>query len=133
MKDEFSVDRTPKVVSWSPTIGTKVGYEDPPAQKRICGHADPTDHPDYGLLVAQANFRARNEAYTDFRAAWGANACADLKVVHKGIRLSTPKACPHFAKSVGLSKDADADELKFRDLKSSLKPVRQDALPCLKD
>ena len=56
VKGEFSVDRAPKVVSWSPTIGTKVGYEDPPAQKRICGHGDPTDHPDYGLLVAQANF-----------------------------------------------------------------------------
>ena len=63
VKGEFSVAGSPKVVSWSPSLGTRVGMDDPPTKKRLCGNGDPTLHPDYGLLEAQANFRARNEAY----------------------------------------------------------------------
>ena len=100
VRGEFSVTGSPKVVSWCPSLGTKVGMDDPPTKKKLCGDGDPTLHPDYGLLEAQANFRARNEAYTLFRTAWGARAGTDLTVVPPRIRASTPKACKHFARSV---------------------------------
>ena len=131
VKGEFSVAGSSKVVSWCPSLGDKVGYEDPPTKKRLCGGGDPTEHIDYGLLVAQANFRAHNEAYTLFRQAWGARGGADLTVVPSAIKASTPQACQHFAKSLGLSTDAAAE--LARNLKSILKPAPRNAMPCYRD
>ena len=128
-EDEMAGSGPPKVVSWDPKLGEKLGYEDPPAKKRICGDEDPTTHVNYGILEAQAGFRARNQAYAMFKAAWRARARSDMTVDYP-TRLSKSVAKRrHFAESIG--RHASSTDFSFKNLKSILKTTQPKAAPCM--